>query len=320
MMSEPILVGDIGGTNTRLALARLNGNHISVDGFETFSSSDTDSFEGIIQTYLSHQNLQLKTAAFAVAGSIRNGQVRLTNRDWEFSDRVLEKRFGLEKVVLHNDFSAMARSVPLMEDDSFLSIYESGHSDSSASILVAGAGTGFGMSVILPTCSPPYILVTEGGHQAYAPVTTFECDILQYLRKSHEFVSLELLCSGSGMDIVHEAICTYHGTSYQKLPPYVIRERAVAGDVVCQSVCELRAGIIMGALGDMALATGALGGIILAGGVSERLIDYIRAPKAFERFFNRGVRSDYVKRISIRLLNNHQAPLYGVAALYWDHS
>jgi glucokinase len=68
----------------------------------------------------------------------------------------------------------------------------------------------------------------------------------------------------------------------------------------------------------MALVYGARGGVVIAGGVSERLIDYIATPKAMSRFFDRGPMSDYLKNIPVKLLQNPAAPLIGAAVLYLD--
>lgn len=316
---QNILVGDIGGTNTRLAIAHVSDGDIRIEGFEKFQGDDFSAFDDIIATYLSHRSLRPEAASLAIAGPIESGQVKLTNRDWHLSDKALCQQFGFKSVKMHNDFAAMTRSVLIMNDDSFETFYKANNPNPLAPIVVAGPGTGFGMGIALPDCTPPYVMPSEGGHQAYAPLTDAECEVLKYLNLKHDFVSLELVCSGSGMNAVHEAISALHGQPYRKLPPAVIRERAETGDAVCQDVCEIRAAAVMGAVGDMALATGALGGVVLAGGVSERLSDYLKAPKAMARFFNRGPRSDYMKHISIRLLKHPEAPLYGAAALYKDH-
>lgn len=74
----------------------------------------------------------------------------------------------------------------------------------------------------------------------------------------------------------------------------------------------------MGAIGDLALAGGARGGVVLAGGVSVRMIDFYMQPNAMNQFLNRGVRSDYIKEIPVRLLKSPLASLIGSAALMED--
>ena len=65
----------------------------------------------------------------------------------------------------------------------------------------------------------------------------------------------------------------------------------------------------LGAVGDLVLSGGARGGVVLAGGVSERMASFYVQPDAISKFLNRGGRSDYMKSIPIKLLANHKAPL-----------
>lgn len=316
--TKSILVGDVGGTNTRLGIAYIDGDDIRLDNFSKFRNDDYVAFEAVLDEYLRTQAVNPYAASFAIAGSIQDGAVSLTNRDWHISSWGLSKQYGFKFAQLHNDFAAMARSVPLMDSASFEVIYESGKTNDGAPIVVAGPGTGFGVAVVVPLPSGVHILPSEGGHQAFTAYTEDESELLHILQKDTPFVSLELVSSGSGMDRVHKAICKRHSQPYAQLAPHIIRERADAGDTVCLEVCEVRAAAVMGAAADMALASGALGGVVLAGGVSVRLYDYIKRPKAMERYFNRGARTDYIKQISVRLLTNPEAPLFGAAALYRD--
>lgn len=183
---------------------------------------------------------------------------------------------------------------------------------------MAGPGTGFGVGYLIPTGSGWHVMASEGGHIAYNPQSRLEMELLQVLRHDRDFVSLELVSSGKGLDVVHKAICEIHGEVYSFKHPDVIRKEAMAGNPICRDVCNARSQATMGAIGDLALAGGARGGIVLAGGVSERMIDFYTMPAAMARFLYRGSQSDYIKTIPIRLLKCPLAPLIGVSALLED--
>ncbi len=74
----------------------------------------------------------------------------------------------------------------------------------------------------------------------------------------------------------------------------------------------------MSALGDGALINGTRGGVVITGGVAERLADWLAQPEALERFFQRGPMRDYMTAIPIRLLQSGQAALIGAAVLHFD--
>lgn len=313
---EKILVGDVGGTNIRLALASLGrSGHYLIEGFVKYSGDDFTGLEEAIEKYLSETHAKVTQMCLAVAGPVIDGRVVFSNRKWTITEAGLENKFRLKGAKLVNDFAAMARSVPKLPDEDFELIHD-GHSVQGSPILVAGQGTGFGVSFLIPLHDSWHVINTEGGNQAYAPQTAEELELLIILKKDHDYVSLEMVSSGAGLDALHRAVCERNGITYIKASPADIRTRALAGDLVCGEVCHVRAHATMGALGDLALAGGAQGGIVLAGGVSARMIDFLKTEQAIERFYKRGSHTDYVKNIPIRLLVKPTAPLIGAAMLF----
>ena len=147
---------------------------------------------------------------------------------------------------------------------------------------VAGTGTGFGVGYRVPTKHGYHVLASEGGHAAYKPQTALEFELLLALQKERDFVSVELVSSGSGLPVVHQAICDIYGVPYEYVEPARMRELARAGDKVERDICNIRAAAVMGAIGDFALTGGAQGGVVLAGGVSERMIEFYTEPAAME--------------------------------------
>ncbi|WP_371395943.1 ROK family protein [Fretibacter rubidus] len=317
-VKDTILVGDVGGTNVRLGLADKGADgKLILTQFSKVRGDDVGSLDDAIDQFLAETHFKPRHVCMALAGPVANGEVSLTNREWHISETALSKRFGFDNVRLYNDFTAMARSVPELQANDFRSLHK-GTQVPGKPVLVAGPGTGFGTSTIIQINGRWHVISGEGGHQAWAPQSEAETELLHILQKSHDFVSLELVSSGHGMDTVHSAICERHGLAYKKMRPADILTAAHSGDAVCREVCEVRGAAVMGALGDMAMIFGAQGGIVLAGGVSERLVDFIDTPKALSRFTNRGPMSDYVADIPVDLLLNSAAPLFGVAALYLD--
>lgn len=320
--NDTILVADVGGTNVRLGLAKRGKNgKIIIDQFRKIPGDAVDSLSTAIHLYLKTTGAKPKSAALALAGPIAHGQCVLTNRDWTVSAENISKTLDIPHVNLYNDFAAMARSAPELDTSDF-DIINSGTIIENTPILVAGPGTGFGMAILIPVPGQMHrhwtVLATEGGHVAYTPQTVKECEILQILQEDHDFVSLELVSSGKGMDALHAAVCKRLGQPYEKTAPALVLEKAVAGDEACLDVCEIRAASIMTAVGDMALTGGTRSGVILAGGVTDRLMGFINTPNAMARYYNRGPRSPYMKAIPIRHLHKPSAALYGAAALYLD--
>lgn len=318
--SDVILAGDIGGTNARFGcLERKASGSWTVHHFSKMKGADFVSFDEALQKYLSTHDLKPKRAAFSAAGPVEQGYINLTNADWQISAQRVQDNHGVEICALYNDFTGMTRAIPELSDDDFITV-RSGQARPNETILVAGPGTGFGVGYLVPTKQGWHVMPTEGGHMAFTPQTKLELELLTVLQKDMDFVSLELVSSGKGLPVIHKAICDIHGQPYTPLSPDDIREKAVENDPICEDVCRIRSAATMGAIGDLTLAGGARGGVVLAGGVSERMLDFYMRPEAMNRFLNRGVRTDYVRDIPMRLLKCPMAPLIGSAALLEDQT
>lgn len=314
-MGDDILVGDVGGTNVRFAIARRQNGRIVADSFEKLAGDAFGAFDDALGAYLDKTNARLDRACFAMAGPVQHGEVTLTNRGWHVSEQALKNRFGFFDVRLINDFTAMARSVPEHGSDAFERVLQ-GTSEPEAPVIVAGPGTGFGVATLFHDCGNWHVLNGEGGHIAFAPRTDLEFQLARILMKRFGYVSNELVASGMGLEPVHEAFCEIFGRAVEAMSPEEMRRRADAGDEMFYRLIMVRACAVMGAVGDLALANGALGGVVLAGGVTERIVDFLRTPEATQRFHERGPMSGYLADCPVDLMHDPEAPLIGAAAYY----
>lgn len=316
--SHSVLVGDIGGTNSRLAIARSVEGEWSIEQFWKTANDDHANFESVVSAYISQLDVPLPSRAlFGAAGPVANNEVTLTNRPWSFSATRLEDQFGIARVDIVNDFVAMARSAPELSG-SQIELIAPGKTKKGP-IVVAGPGTGFGLATLSPFRDDWFILGGEGGHQAYAPVTPLEVDLANRLREKHGYVSNELVAAGVGYGAVLETLQEIFGVTQEYAPPSTLLKLAADKDELALSLCRIRAATIWSAAGDAVIAHDACGGLFLAGGVTERLIDYVREPSAMARFYERGPKSSFMEDIPVHLITCPEAPLIGAAA-YKDHA
>lgn len=315
-MTNALLVGDVGGTNVRFAMARRSDGRFVIEHFEKLEGDDFGSFEDALASYLETTGLKPDRACFALAGPVREGEVLLTNRRWHVSARHVSRRFAIATVTLVNDFAAMARAVPEFDRAAFETII-AGTAVEGAPVLIAGPGTGFGVATLLGSkASTWHVLNGEGGHVAFAPRNAMELELTRILLDRHGYVSNELVASGSGLNAVHEAFCEMYGRAYVETSPQEMRRLADGGDAMLRSLIQLRANTVMGAVGDLVLVNGALGGVVLAGGVTDRITDFLKTPEACERFVERGPPCQYLRNCPVSLLRDPEAPLIGAAAFH----
>lgn len=343
-----MIVGDAGGTSLRFALARRSGDGIELETSRKYSEvKDADgqvvkplfkTFDDALATYIEETGLNPSglEALFALAGPPEtDGSVLMTNRRYwpRIRPEALKARFGLKSATLVNDFAAMARAIPELPDEDFVEILP-GESRPGAPIIVTGPGTGFGVATLAVSPAGRYMPITgQGGHAGYAAHTVREAELAARLpscEKAQEifaanglptnshYVSTEMIVSGEWLKPVFDILSDMHGAPRRDLSAKDILACAETGDPVCIETCLLRARGIMGAAGDVVLINGGQGGVVLTGGVAERMPRWLKHPEAVARFRERGSETPFMKDVPVKVLMNHDAPLKGAAALLFD--
>src|SRR5260370_2189166 len=105
------LVGDVGATNARFGLVAPDG---AVLHSSNFACADFAEIGDALDAYLAIRgSLPMpRLGALAIAALITGDQIRMTNHPWSFSVAALRDRFGLERLVVINDFTAGALPLP----------------------------------------------------------------------------------------------------------------------------------------------------------------------------------------------------------------
>lgn len=314
--ASSLLVGDIGGTNVRLALVdRGPDGSISLRARFKRPAEAFSSFDQSVSAFLSELDDHPYGACFALAGPVDAETVTLTNREWRVSRAGLRSTFGFERVALVNDFAALARGAVETPASGF-QVLKLGAAVDGEPIIIGGPGTGFGMAIAARFDGVWRILAGEGGHQSFAPQTAFEWEVASALRSHVEHVSTELIAAGLYTEIVREIVCAVLGAPFTPMSPADVLAAAEAGDAAALAYCRLRADAVMAALGDAALLAGARGGAVIAGGVAQGLKNFLSAPRSLERFASHGPMSDYLADAPVKLLIDEDAALIGAAHLF----
>jgi glucokinase len=317
MSDDAILVGDVGGTNVRLALARVEGGRISLSTIWKREGATFKSFEDALDVYLDETGAQPTGAALGLAGVVASDRVELINRGWTVDLAHVRKRLGGVRLVAVNDFIAMARAAPELDDEELEPIRSSG-ADPNGSAVVGGPGTGFGIAILRRTGSGWVVIGGEGGHQAFAPQTPLEWELAEAMRRRGAYVSNELVAAGAGFELTRDCLAEVMGLAPRAWSQADVIAEALKGDAFAAAFCRLRVATVMSALGNIALACNASGGVYVAGGVATRLAPWLDEPEALARFDKRGPHTALMEGMTIKLIESEAAPLLGVAHLWLD--
>ncbi|HXM31153.1 MAG TPA: ROK family protein [Xanthobacteraceae bacterium] len=269
-----ILVADVGGTKTRLAL----GRGVRLGKIKSlFNDGVPDLQELLARELAAAGKNRPATAVLAVAAPIDGDHVALTNRAWSFSQAKLKRALKLRRLIVVNDFAAVAHALPVLKAKDLVRV-GGGKGKKDGNLVACGPGTGFGVAALVRNERAPFVLPSEAGHMLFAPAAADEAEIFARLSGPKPLV-VENLLSGPGIARLHRAL------SGQALTSDQVITNAKAGHEEALRTVEIFLRLLGRVAGDIALAFDARGGVYIAGGVGRALAGlFAKSPfrKAFE--------------------------------------
>ncbi|MGB5166062.1 MAG: glucokinase [Woeseiaceae bacterium] len=316
MTAPSLLIGDIGGTNARFALAEDSEQAYTSE--QILKCADYPSADAAIRHYLDSVGAAEPAAiCLAAAGPVTNQTVKFTNNNWTIAVSDLQDVFGIQAVRLLNDFEAIAYSVPLLDSHQFKPIglpETQPATQGDVTFAIVGPGTGLGAASLRKMANGYIASATEAGHAGFAPETQLQMDILTQLRQRFDRVSAERLVSGPGIENIYWALCEIHGEKRAQLSAADVFSAALSdGDVRATEAVETFYEVLGQFAGDLALTLGATAGVFVAGGVAQRYPDKLANSRFRSSFEAKGRHRTFVERIPTALITHGQPGLLGAA-------
>ena len=299
----PRLLADVGGTSVRLTWLDRAGSRPGHAA--RYTSAEHRGIEAVIELYLREHDLPApRAAALAVAASIAGDRIAMSNLPWGFSVRALRQRWRLDRLVVMNDFAALALGLPAATRGELRRV-GGGSAVAGAALAVLGPGTGLGVAGLLRSPAGPVPVVGEGGHVSLSAGSAEEERVIARLRDRFGHVSAERALSGPGLINLHRACCELDGRACEELDAAAISGRALAGsDPGCARALGLFFAFLGSVAGDLALTLGARGGVFIAGGIVPRLGEAIASSAFRDRFEAKGRFRSYLQRIPTRVVGD----------------
>lgn len=317
----PRLLADIGGTKARFA---LETGPKQIAAVSVVPSQAYATLQEAIKAYLQSPpglaagGAKVRHAAIAMANPVDGDQVRMTNHDWAFSIEGMRRELGWHTLLILNDFTALAMALPYLPANQKRQIGP-GQPRGNAVIGLIGAGTGLGVSGMIPLDDRWIALGSEGGHTSFAPRDAREMAILNFALRHYSHVSAERLLSGKGLELMYLALAEMANKTVTPLPAEEISSQALAGQCeLCVQVLDAFCAILGTVAADVALMLGALGGIYIGSGIVPRLGDFFDRSMFRQRFEDKGRFSPYLAQIPTYLITGENPVFPGVSAILND--
>lgn len=316
-----LLVADIGGTYARFSYADASIGASTLTPPFVLETEDFSTFEDVLQEALDESGRpEINAAAICGAGPVvSNGgaaSIDMTNCPWQLTESAMASRLGTRNVRLVNDFAAIARALPLFEEDELLQL-GTGVPDKAGPLAVLGAGTGLGVAGLVPDGQGGYALIDgEGGHADIAPANTRELAIYERLLRRFGHVNAESILSGDGLEALHDVLCEMEGLALEPVSAAEIAARAATGgEPVSAEAVHCFTSWLGAAAANVALTMGATGGVYIAGGIVPRWGGLFETARFRARFEDRGKISAYVKPIPTYLVVAPDPALKGLVQI-----
>jgi glucokinase len=311
------LIADIGGTNARFAL--LEGSE-SVDEI-VLPCADYPDVVAATEHYLERVGVasgprRPAQAAIAIAGPITGDIVQMTNHVWQFSAAQTRQRLKLDRLILLNDFTALAMAVRHLPPAELEQIGE-GRAAPNMPIALLGPGTGLGVSGLIPAGAHWIPLQGEGGHVTLSVMNERELAVLRELHQRFSHVSAERVLSGPGLVNLYDALCALEGVVPQILkPPDVTRRAKEASCRICMETVSIFCALLGTLAGNLALTLGALGGVYIGGGIVPTLGPLFASSHFRDRFEEKGRKADYLARVPTYVIRTELPAFIGLARAF----
>jgi glucokinase len=317
-MTAPHLLADIGGTNARFALETAPGK---IEFILVFKCADYPSLSDALRAYLAHPEAiklganQAKKMGIAIATPIHGDSVQMMNHHWRFSIQAMKEEFAFDMFLVVNDFKALAMSLPFLNDTQKVQV-GGGQAEPNSVIGLIGAGTGLGVSGLIPVNGKWLALDSEGGHTSFAPTNELEIDLLKYALQQHHHVSSERFMSGAGMLLTYHAIAERKQILVDEIEVPEIMRRGLAKECpICNETLSTFCELLGSMAGNLAITLGTTGGMYIGGGIVPRLGQFFSDSNFRHRFEHKGRLTKYLSQIPTYVITEPYPAFIGIAAL-----
>lgn len=323
-----IIAGDMGGTNTRLALVEKEAGQLQIRALELFPSAKYSGLQDVVKEFLAKQQITVAKACIGVAGPVQNGRCNAMNLPWVIDAQEIAEANGIRQVSVINDLEANAYGIDCLGPSDLVTL-NAGASGAVGNGAVVSAGTGLGEAGMYWDGKHFHPFATEGGHTDFAPRNQLEFELYQYLLKEFDHVSYERIVSGPGLvNIYRFLIASGHGEEPAWLAEEMkqadhaacISNAALAGrSPVCEQALDLFLELYGTEAGNMALKVMARGGVWLGGGIVVKVLKRLQATGGFlTAFCGKGRLRRLMEDIPVRVILNDKTALLGAARFALD--
>lgn len=317
-----ILAGDIGGTNSRLALFDATNGRLKLVNEAVYPSRDYPGLEQIVSTFVRNDSGKVDAACFGVAGPVREGRAQISNLPWAVETSRLASELRVHPTFLINDLEAMAWGIGALQPTDVVTL-NLGARNACGNRAVIAAGTGLGQAGMYWDGRQHHIFACEGGHTDFAPRGDIQVELLRHLEAKFGRVSYERVLSGPGLVNTYQFLRdTGRGEQPEWLaeklaigdPAAAISKAALDGkSPLCEQALDIFVAIYGAEAGNLALKLMSTGGIFVTGGIAPKILAKLSRGIFLDAFLDKGRMRPLLESMPVQVIVNESTGLLGAA-------
>ncbi|MEL6609994.1 MAG: ROK family protein [Pseudomonadota bacterium] len=316
-MSHPkntlFLVADIGGTNTRVALA--DGSKVLPDTIRKYKNTDHPGLESVLRLFIEEEDgVDPIATCVAMAGPVRDGVGTLTNLDWTVDKDVLQRGTRAETVSVLNDLQAQGHALGYIDDANLSQVIATPEHSPNAARLVIGVGTGFNAAPVYEAEQGRLVPPSECGHANLPIRTEADLKLCQFVENAHGFPAVEDLLSGRGLERAYAFLSSEAGTPSERRAADIMASVEAGDDPLAAEAARTFVRILGTVAGNLSLIHLPFGGVYLVGGVSRAFRPYLREFGFQDAFRDKGRFSGFMGNFGVSVVEDDYAALTGCAS------
>ncbi|MBD3678054.1 MAG: glucokinase [Rhodobacteraceae bacterium] len=307
------LVADIGGTNTRVALA--DGMTLLPESVRRYRNADYPGLETVLKAYIAEEGgVDCAGACVAVAGPVRDGVATMTNLDWTMDKETLARATGAEKVAILNDLQAQGHALGNIPTENLREVIAGPEAGAHAARLVIGVGTGFNAAPVYETAAGRLVTPSESGHANLPIRTEAELRLCKFVETAHGFPAVEDVLSGRGLERVYSWLGAEAGDRKERSAAEIMSAVKDSSDPRATEAVKTFIRILGTVTGNLALIQLPFGGIFLAGGVARAMAPYLKDFGFDDAFRDKGRFAGFMQNFGVSVIEDDYAALTGCAS------
>ncbi len=303
------LVADVGGTNTRVALAK--DGVLLMETVRKFSNKDFAGLAGVLSAYLEAEPVDCAGAAVAIAGPVRDGRGTLTNLDWSADPEMLAQVTRAETVDVLNDLQAQGHAMGKIDATNLKTVID-GPQVANGTRLVIGVGTGFNAAVVYDTPGGRIVPPSEAGHANMPLRTEDELRLCKFVETSHGFPAVEDVLSGRGLEHIYAWLRSESGDHVEHRAAEIMG--SLDSDPTARDAVRWFVRILGTVAGNLSLIHLPFGGVSLIGGVSRAMQPYFDEYGFTSAFRDKGRFAGFMNNFHVDIVEDDFAALSGLAS------